>query len=62
MADEEHVSIGTRVRSCRRYRGMSLQVLADRSGLSKSFLSMVENGQRQLDRRQAVNRLIRLSV
>jgi transcriptional regulator with XRE-family HTH domain len=31
---------------------MTLQVLADLSGLSKSFLSMVENGDRHLDRRQ----------
>jgi transcriptional regulator with XRE-family HTH domain len=47
-------TIGDRVRSCRRYRSLSLQVLADRSGLSKSFLSMVENGQRRLERRQHV--------
>jgi transcriptional regulator with XRE-family HTH domain len=31
---------------------MSLQLLADRAGLSKGFLSMVENGQRRLERRQ----------
>ena len=44
-------TVGDRVRSSRLYRGMSLQVLADRSGLSKGFLSMVENGQRRLERR-----------
>ncbi len=33
---------------------MTLQVLADRSGLSKSFLSMVENGDRYLERRRHI--------
>ncbi|MGH3321245.1 MAG: helix-turn-helix domain-containing protein [Streptosporangiaceae bacterium] len=51
MADE---TIGERLRVCRRYRGMSLQVLADRTGLSKSFLSMAENGKRQLERRSDI--------
>lgn len=46
--------MGQRLRRARRYRGMSLQVLADRSGLSKSFLSMVENGRRSLDRRSHI--------
>ncbi len=54
MTDADATEIGRRVRSCRRYRGVSLQVLADRSGLSKSFLSMVENGQRQLERRRDI--------
>jgi transcriptional regulator with XRE-family HTH domain len=54
MTDADGTEIGRRVRSCRRYRGVSLQVLADRSGLSKSFLSMVENGQRQLERRRDI--------
>lgn len=45
-------TIGDRVRRARRARGMTLQVLADLSGLSKSFLSMVENGDRHLERRQ----------
>lgn len=55
MAESQHApTVGERMRSCRRYRGVSLQVLADRTGLSKSFLSMVENGQRRLDRRQHI--------
>jgi transcriptional regulator with XRE-family HTH domain len=33
---------------------MTLQVLADRSGLSKSFLSMIENGERSLERRRHI--------
>jgi transcriptional regulator with XRE-family HTH domain len=46
--------IGDRVRRARRTRGMTLQVLADLSGLSKSFLSMVENGERHLERRRHI--------
>ncbi len=49
--DDGHATIGSRVRLCRRYRGMSLETLAGLTGLSKGFLSMVENGQRRLDRR-----------
>lgn len=52
MSQPGPASTGERVRSCRRYRGVSLQVLADRTGLSKSFLSMVENGHRRLERRR----------
>lgn len=52
MQQLEPVTIGERIRTCRRYRGVSLQVLADRAGLSKSFLSMVENGHRHLERRR----------
>ncbi|WP_250291113.1 helix-turn-helix domain-containing protein [Frankia sp. CiP1_Cm_nod1] len=47
----EPATIGSRIRSCRRYRGMSLETLAGLTGLSKGFLSMVENGQRRMDRR-----------
>jgi transcriptional regulator with XRE-family HTH domain len=52
MQQSEPVTTGERVRTCRRFRGVSLQVLADRTGLSKSFLSMVENGHRRLERRR----------
>jgi transcriptional regulator with XRE-family HTH domain len=43
------------LRRLRRRRGLTLVVLADLSGLSASFLSMVENGQRALNRRDHVN-------
>ncbi|MGH8604697.1 MAG: helix-turn-helix domain-containing protein, partial [Gammaproteobacteria bacterium] len=43
--------VGANVRRIRRSQGMSLDVLAGMSGLSKSFLSRVERGQRHLDRR-----------
>lgn len=44
------VEIGRRVRACRRRRGLSLRTAADLAGLSPAFLSMVENGERVLDR------------
>ncbi len=66
MSDLQHAStVGDRVRACRHYRGMSLKLLADLSGLSKGFLSMVENGQRHLTRRQhlaAVAEALQVSV
>jgi transcriptional regulator with XRE-family HTH domain len=46
--------IGQRVQRARRFRGMSLEVLAGRSGKSKSWLSMVENGTRTLDKRRDI--------
>ncbi|WP_158103282.1 helix-turn-helix domain-containing protein [Crossiella equi] len=48
------VLVGGQVRSCRRMRGLSLRETALRTGLSVAFLSMVENGQRLLDRRAHV--------
>ena len=45
------------LRRVRRRRGLTLAVLAELSGLSASFLSMVENGQRALSRRDHVNAL-----
>lgn len=45
------------LRRVRRRRGLTLVVLAGMSGLSVPFLSMVENGQRTLTRRDHVNAL-----
>jgi transcriptional regulator with XRE-family HTH domain len=45
------------LRQVRRRRGLTLTVLADLSGLSQSFLSMVETGQRPLRRRDHINAL-----
>jgi transcriptional regulator with XRE-family HTH domain len=50
MIREEAQQTGLRLRAARRQRGMSLRTLAGLSGLSLGFLSMVENGQRHLDR------------
>jgi transcriptional regulator with XRE-family HTH domain len=41
---------GARLRKLRLQRGIPIQTLAELSGVSASFLSMVENGQRQLQR------------
>jgi transcriptional regulator with XRE-family HTH domain len=52
MFDE--VTIGARLRVLRRWRGMTLAQLAGQAGLSVSFLSMAERGQRALDRRSHI--------
>lgn len=54
MDDE---SVGTRLRAHRRYRGLTLQELADQVGLSKSYLSKIENGIKPLDSRTHLHAL-----
>jgi transcriptional regulator with XRE-family HTH domain len=64
--DEEHIrTIGERVRINRRFRGMSQQQLADLSGLSQGFISLIEKGDRELERRRdiiAIADALRVSV
>lgn len=43
-------TIGSRARIIRRRRGLSLDVAAGLAGISKSYLSMLETGQRRFDR------------
>jgi transcriptional regulator with XRE-family HTH domain len=50
----DEVTIGARLRTLRRWRGIGQKELADLSGVSQSFISMVENGQRMLDRRSQI--------
>ena len=50
----DEVTIGARLRTLRRWRGKSQVQLAQLAGLSPSFLSMVENGKRPLDRRSHI--------
>jgi transcriptional regulator with XRE-family HTH domain len=50
----DEVTIGARLRTLRRWRGKTQVELAGLAGLSPSFLSMVENGQRPLDRRSHI--------
>ena len=52
MYDTE--TTGARLRVLRRWRGMTLTELAGLAGVSVSFLSMVEHGQRMLDRRSHI--------
>jgi transcriptional regulator with XRE-family HTH domain len=50
----DEVTIGARLRILRRWRGMTQMQLADLAALSPSFVSMVETGQRPLDRRSHI--------
>ena len=50
----DEVTIGARLRILRRWRGMTQVQLAGLAALSPSFISMVEQGQRPLDRRSHV--------
>jgi transcriptional regulator with XRE-family HTH domain len=53
----DEVTIGARLRTLRRWRGMTQVEVAGLAGLSPSFVSMVENGQRPLDRRSHISAL-----
>jgi transcriptional regulator with XRE-family HTH domain len=52
-------TIGQRARVIRRRRGLSLQTTADLAGISKSYLSMLEGGQRSFERRGLIEDLAR---
>lgn len=49
--------IGQRVRAIRRRRGLGLDTAAGLAGISKSYLSMLERGQRRVDSRALLDRL-----
>jgi transcriptional regulator with XRE-family HTH domain len=50
-------TIGARARMIRRRRGLSLDVVAGLAGISKSYLGMLEHGQRGFNRRGLVEDL-----
>lgn len=50
----DEITIGARLRTLRRWRGMTQVELAGLSDLSPSFVSMVEHGTRLLDRRSHI--------
>ena len=50
----DEITIGARLRTLRRWRGKTQVELAGLAGLPPSFLSMVESGQRPLDRRSHI--------
>lgn len=54
---EDSRSIGARVRMIRRRRGMTLEVAAGLAGMDKSYLSRLEHGKRQFDRRGIIEDL-----
>lgn len=55
--DVEHVQIGSRVREIRAWRGMNLSATAGLSGMSVSYLSMIERGQRPVTRHAVLESL-----
>ena len=55
----EPMKIGARVRTVRRRRGLGLETAAGLAGISKSYLSLLENGKRQFDRRGLVEDIAR---
>ncbi|MGH3888474.1 MAG: helix-turn-helix domain-containing protein [Pseudonocardiaceae bacterium] len=55
--DLESIEIGRRARRIRRRRGLSLEVVAGLAGFTKSYLSMLENGQRGFNRRGLIEDL-----
>ena len=57
MDGDEPPTIGARARRIRRRRGMSLDVAAGLAGISKPYLSMLENGQRGFNRRGLIEDL-----
>jgi transcriptional regulator with XRE-family HTH domain len=50
----DEATIGTRLRVLRRWRGMTQAELAGLSGMARSLITMIENGQRPLDRRSQI--------
>ncbi len=50
----DEITIGARLRTLRRWRGMTQSQVAGLAGVSTSFVSMVETGQRPLDRRSHI--------
>jgi transcriptional regulator with XRE-family HTH domain len=50
----DEITIGARLRTLRRWRGMTQVELAGLADLSPSFVSMVEHGTRMLDRRSHI--------
>jgi transcriptional regulator with XRE-family HTH domain len=51
----DEITVGARLRTLRRWRGKTLAELAGLADVSPSFLSMVEHGQRMLDRRSHIS-------
>lgn len=54
MGGGEHSEIGRRLRQIRHARGNSLNVIAGLAGISASYLSRLESGERALDRRSLI--------
>jgi transcriptional regulator with XRE-family HTH domain len=57
LGADEAPAIGSRARKVRTRRGLSLDVAAGLAGISKSYLGMLENGQRGFNRRGLIEDL-----
>lgn len=57
MDVEDARTIGQRLRKIRYWRGKSLRVVAELAGISESYLSRLERGERQVDRRSVLEAL-----
>lgn len=57
MTTDEPGEIGSRARRIRRRRGLSLDAVAGLSGISKGYLSRLENGERNFTRRGLIENL-----
>ena len=59
LGDQElrPADIGARVRRIRRRRGLSLEAAAGLAGISKAYLSQLENGHKRFERRSLIDRL-----
>jgi transcriptional regulator with XRE-family HTH domain len=55
--DAETYGIGQEIRRIRKWRQLSLEALAGRAGLTKGYLSKIENGHVAMDRRSTLNRI-----
>jgi len=55
--DDHARTIGRRLREIRHWRGKSLRVVAELAGISESYLSRIERGDRVVDRRSLVEAL-----
>lgn len=53
--DEEWEELGSQLREARKYRGYSQEEIADYLNVSRSFVALVENGQRKIDSDQLQN-------
>jgi transcriptional regulator with XRE-family HTH domain len=53
----EHSEIGRKLRQVRHARGKSLAVIAGLAGISTQYLSMIERGERAVDRRSLIVKL-----
>lgn len=64
MSQDLH-NIGTEIRRLRKWRGMTLDALAGQAGMTKGYLSKIENGHTALERRSTIKAIadaLRVSV